>query len=1064
MIDAERRALSALRFDLAPTPDDVWRPSPFNVADLHRDVVESVFEGVGQAKTSDEASPIGVVIQGSPGSGKTHLLGLVRARTQNDGGYFFLISLLSGKTFWESTALCIVDGLLRETIGWSSQLKAFLRKLTATLGVPTALRDAIAGDAPLTPADLDAFIAALRAHNRAVGQECQDTARALVLHGSAAMATQDLGYAYLNSIELVDFPDRADWGLSLSTRSPQLIVRDISRLLALTGSATVIAIDQIDTLFAQSAGSAINSGGALDDAAANLLGQVADGLMTLREVTRRALVVVACIPDTWAIIRRDSAAPVPDRFREAPFLGRVSNAKIGKAIVRKRIEARYAESGFRPPYPTWPIKELAFADADHFTPRALLKRVERHAAACVHVDAVTELEHLEDDSPGGDDPQWTEEGLPPSADELSELDDRFAELVKAAHIDDALTHTSEDRRMPVLLAAGLRALIEEQGDHGYKQDPLPSARPALHARLRQTLDEGLDDERHWAFRAIASNHPAAVISRIQAATTMAGLDPSVPKRKLFLLRNEEWPTGPKSVATLTAFHNAGGATIRVSTQDLAVFEALRILQTEQHEHLAGWLVIRMPASNTRLFQAVLGPGSAGVVAGNGIGPYWPASLMDVDDPEEPGPGRSARIAAPPTEPAAPSAIRLGVNLETGDAFDVELEALRKHMVIFAGSGSGKTVLIRRVVEECAIKGVSSIVLDPNNDLARFGDAWPQAPAGWGPGDEALAADFHEHTDVMVWTPRIDAGRPLTFQPLPDFAAVRNDPDEFRAAVDVAVAALAPRARVDGTTAKAQQGQAILRDALRYYARNNAWGGLRAFVGILAALPDGVSQLGKAERIATEMADTLTAAMVNDPLFGGEGTPVNPGVLLTPPPGKRARISVISFVGLHSDEQRQGFVNQLQMALFAWIKRNPAGERPLGGLFVMDEAQTLAPSSGTTACTASTLALVSQARKYGLGLMFATQAPRGLHNQIPGNAATQFFGLLNSPTQIATAREMAQAKGGTIPEIGLLTAGNFYAASEGLSFQKVRTPLSLSYHPKAPLTPEEVVARAAARVD
>jgi DNA helicase HerA-like ATPase len=26
-------------------------------------------------------------------------------------------------------------------------------------------------------------------------------------------------------------------------------------------------------------------------------------------------------------------------------------------------------------------------------------------------------------------------------------------------------------------------------------------------------------------------------------------------------------------------------------------------------------------------------------------------------------------------------------------------------------------------------------------------------------------------------------------------------------------------------------------------------------------------------------------------------------------------------------------------------------------------------------------LVSQARKYGLGLIFATQAPKGLHNQI-----------------------------------------------------------------------------------
>jgi hypothetical protein len=55
--------------------------------------------------------------------------------------------------------------------------------------------------------------------------------------------------------------------------------------------------------------------------------------------------------------------------------------------------------------------------------------------------------------------------------------------------------------------------------------------------------------------------------------------------------------------------------------------------------------------------------------------------------------------------------------------------------------------------------------------------------------------------------------------------------------------------------------------------------------------------------------------------------------------------------------------------------------------------------------------------------------------------------------------MAQAKGGTIPEISLLTAGNFYAASEGTSFQKIATPVCLTYHPKAPLTPEEVVGRA-----
>jgi DNA helicase HerA-like ATPase len=114
----------------------------------------------------------------------------------------------------------------------------------------------------------------------------------------------------------------------------------------------------------------------------------------------------------------------------------------------------------------------------------------------------------------------------------------------------------------------------------------------------------------------------------------------------------------------------------------------------------------------------------------------------------------------------------------------------------------------------------------------------------------------------------------------------------------------------------------------------------------------------------------------------------------------------------------------------------------------------------TACTESTLALASQARKYGLGLVFATQAPRALHNRISGNAATQFFGLLNHSTQIAAARDLAKAKGGDMPDIGRLGLGQFYAAIEGSAFQRIQIPLCLSYHPKSPLTEEEVLQRAA----
>jgi hypothetical protein len=403
-------------------------------------------------------------------------------------------------------------------------------------------------------------------------------------------------------------------------------------------------------------------------------------------------------------------------------------------------------------------------------------------------------------------------------------------------------------------------------------------------------------------------------------------------------------------------------------------------------------------------------------------------------------------------------VSLGESAETGGPVPIPLEALRKHAVIFAGSGSGKTVLIRRLLEECALQGVSAIVLDPNNDLARLGDGWPTAPSGWSTGDDAKAADYLEHTDVVVWTPGWESGRPLSFQPLPDLAALAGDPDEFRLALDTAVAGLAPRARADGSTAKADLARAALKEALAYFAHTGG-GTLESFLDLLGDLPDGVTSLAKGQAMAADMAQVLTAAMINDPLFGGSGTPVDPGILLTPAPGKRARISVISLIGLPSDEQRQSFVNQLQMALFAWIKQHPAGDRPLGGLFVMDEAQTLAPSGAMTACTSSTLALASQARKYGLGLVFATQAPKGIHNRIVGNAATQYFGFINSPTQVAAAKEMAAAKGSTVLDISRLNAGQFYAVGEGMPFQKVRSPMCLSHHPSSALTNEEVLVRA-----
>ncbi|MCP9275131.1 DUF87 domain-containing protein [Mycolicibacterium sp. CAU 1645] len=1045
MIDErQRKALAELRLNWVETLDDIWHPQESHIGGLHDGALADVMSAFDDADQQPDSSPIGVALRGRAGSGKTHLLGHVRDRVQSAGGYFFMVQLLDATNFWQSTRGGIMDSLGRPGKVRETQLKDLLWQLEQFAHVSRAARRALIGDEDLTPEILNEFVEAVGAARGATVRSCRQTLRAMVLVASNDPALQDIGEAFLGAGGEISADERVTWGLRAENRSAQQTVGEISRLVALAGPA-VLAIDQIDTLLAQ-ATSATGDGAVHDDS--RNLEHVAHGLMGIKEATRRTVAVVACLPSVWELIQDKATATVADRFRESEVLERLPNADVGRAILERRFSARYRLSGFLPPYPSWPILPSAFDDAPDYTPRRLLQRADEHVRACLRTDEVVELAHL------GDEIQTTtttSTTVPQTV--TAELDRRFAEYRGRAVASAALNPDGEDTTVPGLLAAGLQAWIAERdsAERSFRTDPPPGRVVALHARLRQSLDAATEDERHWSFRAIAHGHAGAVQTRIRKAWDATGIASDPDRRRLVLLRNTAWPGGAKTAALIAEVEAAGVRTLPLSESDLRTLSALRDMIDDDHRDLPDWLRQRQPAHGTALLRAALDD-----VAG--------------EAPPAPQPPPETPVAAPtstapdyPDVVTTPDMLPLGVDT-AGVPVSVQLSALRKHTVIFAGSGSGKTVLIRRLIEECALRGVSSIVLDPNNDLSRLGSPWPEPPIGWNPADDARAAEFFANSEVVVWTPRRDSGRPLSFQPLPDFAGVIDNHEEFDEAIESAAAALEPRALITGNTAKAMQSRAVLKVALRHYARNQPRATLPGFIAMLGDLPSGVSELPKGPKLAAELSANLHAAMVNDPLFGGHGASADPGVLLTPSPGRRARVSVINMAGLTNDQQREGFVNQLQMALFSWIKRHPAGNRPLGGLLVMDEAQNFAPSDRYTACTRSTLALVSQARKYGLGLVFATQAPRGLHNYVPGNAATQFYGLLNSPAQIATAREMARVKGGEVPDISKLRAGNFYVALEGEAFHRIRAPWCLSHHPQSPPTTDEVLqlARAGGR--
>ncbi len=107
----------------------------------------------------------------------------------------------------------------------------------------------------------------------------------------------------------------------------------------------------------------------------------------------------------------------------------------------------------------------------------------------------------------------------------------------------------------------------------------------------------------------------------------------------------------------------------------------------------------------------------------------------------------------------------------------------------------------------------------------------------------------------------------------------------------------------------------------------------------------MSEQRKAEALAADMADQLRDEIAVNPLLNAKGQALDPAVLFTASRPGVTRISVINFSGLHADESRQDFVNQLQMALFTFIRKYPS-ETPR--LYALDEAQNFAPSQGMTA--------------------------------------------------------------------------------------------------------------------
>lgn len=1092
-------------FDWTLSLTGVWRDLPYDVAHLHAPAMDHILEVVRHLEDDEEApNPLGAVIVGEAGAGKTHFLSQLRSRVVEAGGTFLLADLTDVRNFWETTLQGAVTSLTHKLPSGPTQLERILDALLARFGEGLLRGTTAAQLGQLRPPALtnrvDELIHSIarRTDRHAVARH-EPVLRALILLGSDEQSLLHLGEAWMTGLDV-----REEAMHYHDLPSSDYSAKD--RLAGLAWASqfwgpTVIAVDQLDAITSE----ARASEGVEESRSRGVFTQAMNGLMGLRDVMPRTVVVVSSLLANWRYIEENALASVKDRFAD-PLLLRPPSGATLSSLVEQRLGVAYAKAGFRPAYPTYPFLSSCF-EQERLTPRQLLRRAEIHRLRCRDRGRLEEIARLPEIGTGTGG----------NVGQLGHLDEDYAS--RRARVDPEARLRGADRELDVLLETACRALsrenptaesldIELDLDFGRFGRVEP-----LHARIRTVDRRDGDRERHLSMRFVQQNNAIAFQTRVKKAITESGVDSNLDFRRLVILRSGEIPTGPKSKAVLHEFKNLGGYYARPTHDEIRSLAALTQMFESPPEGFDRWLEKRQPVSHLPVFAPhirFLFQDARGGTAITGLGGTGASGSQGAEEtegtksgktgtsgstgPDETGGQRSgtAGIGATTgsvgktantsgtgstettrkkegngssdgTGGSSPSILqqdlplgRLAGGLGTGETVSLPPSDLRRHVVIMGAAGSGKTVLLKRIIEEAALRGIPAVLIDVANDLSRLDERWPTTPDVFGVEDTQAATRYFNGVEVVVWTPGRETGNPLSADPLPNFALVSDDPDELGQAQQMTVELLAVDLGLKG--AAAQIRTALLTEAVRAYA---AHGGkeISDLQRILDEPGDIGANFGSGAQQMKKLADQLRAARTTNPLLEASGPRLDLDTLYGRRGGAKTRISVINLSGLPSLEHMQAFVGRLTTVLFTYARANPAREGKMAGLFVLDEAKDFAPSQRQVASSGPLRRAAAQLRKYGYGMILATQEPKSIENQIVANCSTQIFGRALAPTVQQAMREMMQQLGGAPGQVGTLKPGEFYASVPGNSQpRKVKTPLCLSFHGAAP-SPEDVRTKA-----
>ncbi|MGE0785541.1 MAG: ATP-binding protein [Sandaracinaceae bacterium] len=360
--------------------------------------------------------------------------------------------------------------------------------------------------------------------------------------------------------------------------------------------------------------------------------------------------------------------------------------------------------------------------------------------------------------------------------------------------------------------------------------------------------------------------------------------------------------------------------------------------------------------------------------------------------------------------------------------------LLTHAVIVGMTGSGKTGLLTVMVEEALGQGVPVLMIDVKGDLPNLALAFPtfdaDAMTPWveaAPGDEDGIADppevaaalasrqenlsawgigepelarYAERTMVRVVTPGSDAGEPLHLLSALERRSPRWDDDlvAARSALSAAISLVLRLTGRDGDPARSRE-HALLYVLAERRLRAGQSAPLESLLPEIIEPP--LEDIGALPvetfmpiRSRSDLAADLNTLIASPSLLAWRRGPELDVARWMEPVGERTPATIVSVAHL-DDEERTLVLGVLLEEILTWVRRQRGTSR-LKALIVFDEVYGFLPPHPASPPTKRPIvALMKQARAYGVGCVLATQNPMDLDYRALSNAGTWFIGRLTT---------------------------------------------------------------------